>query len=481
MSPPFTQFINEHLKRDEECSKSLSLACLTLLYERAKKCPLDDNTFFSMLTKNLGPPSQGDETSPPGKVVWKGWRRISSDILHPLGHAGIKGEEKSVLALAQQRGFDRCPICMQLVIKKAIVTECGHKFCLPCIQDLKLHSTARLSFECPLCRNPTKQIIASSLIYRNVKQFNCPGTYCSVSDMELDEFENHIWFQCNSRQIQCECGEQVEAINWITHEKTFHYPLSQCQCGITLYRKREHTCKYTNIGCEKCEKLVAQKDLVDHLQTSCPFAAECKCCGLPGTMTDITIHQVNCTVENCNLCDEIFRSDKLGQHQSICPNRPFECVIEGCTEKMPFDVLKSHFITDHPVLVDTGIYSEKKNLLYMVIDTKSLPCIGEKIDESEESIKFRYIGWGMRYDEWIPKSSSRILSLENNVDQLLSSRPWSIFPKIFTTGGLGSLIKHNGLSHKDVELLCYLEQTYKESIRGESENLETEEKVYCDT
>ena len=95
-----------------------------------------------------------------------------------------------------------------------------------------------------------------------------------------------------------------------------------------------------------------------------------------------------------------------------------------------------------PVLVDTGLYSNKPNFLYMVLDTKSLPCIGKKLKETEEAIKFHYLGWGRHYDEWIPKTSLRILSLENNIDRLLDwDSPQSVFPSIFKTEGLGSLIK----------------------------------------
>ena len=61
---------------------------------------------------------------------------------------------------------------------------------------------------------------------------------------------------------------------------------------------------------------------------------------------------------------------------------------------------------------------------------------------------------------------------------ILSSRPWTIFPKIFTKGGLGLLIKNNLLSHKDVELLCFLEQTYKKYVRTDSEDSEEEKNVY---
>ena len=465
---PFAYFVKTHLNKSGKDSHTLSLADLMLVYQDWSEKPLDSMRFFIMLKKILGLPTQGGDTSPPEKIIWTGWNLTST-----LGHSGIKGEDKSVLELAQKRGFDGCPVCMQLVIEKAIITECGHKFCSQCIKNLKKYAMTLHSFECPLCRNPTKKIISSSLIYKDIKQFNCPGQHCSAIDMELAEFEDHIWFRCNSRKIQCECEKQILAVNWAAHQKT-HPPL-QCRCGENIYMKRKHTCKYTNITCEKCNQIVIQKDLSQHLQTSCGLAAECKCCGLPGTIENIKTHQVECTVQNCKSCDEIFRVDKLDQHQRICPQRAFECMIEGCTEKMPFDALKTHFITDHPVLIDTGVYGRKKNSLYLLIDTKSYPCIGRKIDVTEEDIKFSYIGWDTRYDEWIPKSSPRIRSLEHNVDQLLSSRPWTIFPKIFILGGLGSLIKNDLLSHKDVELLCHLEQNYKEYIRTHSEEEEEEE------
>ena len=470
--PPFDYFIKVHLeKKDGECSPNLTLVALMLAYENWSGTSIESTTtFFTMLKKRLGPPIQGDETSPPGKIMWRGWRLISAIV---PSHPGIKGEEKSVLALAHQRGFDGCPICMQLVIGKSIVTECGHKFCSPCIQTLKENALTLHTFQCPLCRNLTKQTISSFLIYRDIKQFNCPGKHCAFTDMDLVEFEEHIWFHCNSRKIQCECGELILALNWTAHEKNLHPP-RQCQCGKDIYMKRKHTCKYANIVCEKCEKVVTQKDLPRHLQTSCSWAAECKCCGLPGTIDDIKKHQAECRVENCQSCDEIFRADKLGPHQRLCPKRDFECVVEGCTEKMPFDALITHFVTVHPVLIDTGIYCKQKNSLYLVMDTKSLPCIGKKIDETEEDVKFRYIGWNIRYDEWIPKSSPRVRSLKNNIDHLLSSRPWTIFPKIFVNGGLGALIKNNLLSHNDVELLCRLEQNYKEHISTQSEDSEEE-------
>ena len=172
MAPSFIHFINQNFKKDLESSQPLSLAGLILLYQQpwAKNSRLDSAPFFPLIQKTWGEPDQGDETSPPEKVIWRGWRKIPT-----LGHTGIRGEETSVLGLAQQRGFDKCPVCRNLVVKNAMVTDCGHKFCLSCIRDLKTHSATRISFRCPLCRNPTKQVIASAIIYRNVKQFNCPG------------------------------------------------------------------------------------------------------------------------------------------------------------------------------------------------------------------------------------------------------------------------------------------------------------------
>jgi len=217
----------------------------------------------------------------------------------------------------------------------------------------------------------------------------------------------------------------------------------------------------TNIKCEKCDTMVVQKNLSRHLETECGFSQECTCCGIPGTVEDIELHQKECELSNCIFCDEIFRIDKLPPHQLICPQRHFECVVEGCTEKMSFDALKTHFTTDHPVLTDTGIFSAKKSVLFLVEDPKRLSCIGRAIDETNDMIKFSYIGWNRKYDEWISKSSPRYSSLEDNIDEILSTLPWSIFPKIFINGGLGSMIKNDLLSHKDVELLCLLEQTYK--------------------
>ena len=94
--------------------------------------------------------------------------------------------------------------------------------------------------------------------------------------MELDEFENHIWFECNSRQIQCECGEKVGAAEWMGHEQTVHAPLPRCECGEALHLKRVHTCNYSTIECKNCRDKVTQKDLGNHLYMACPYAAECK-------------------------------------------------------------------------------------------------------------------------------------------------------------------------------------------------------------
>ncbi len=475
MTPPFAQFILKHVKKDENGSKQLSLAGLMIVYQTWSKTPLKLEGLFDLLTIHLGHPTQGDKTSPPGKIFWTGWQ-LAVALLPPplLSHTGIKGEEKSVLNLAQQRGFDKCPVCLQLIMGRAIITECGHKFCPDCIRDLKKYAPLASEFECPLCRTPTKKLISASLIYRNIKQFNCPAQSCFSIDMNLDEFENHIWFLCNSRKIQCKCGQIILASAWSAHEKSVHYPPLLCPCGEYLYINRNHSCQYTKIKCKKCNKLVTQNDLNRHLQTTCNLAKECKCCGLPGTIEAVTLHQEECTISNCIFCDEIFRIDKLPSHHSVCSQRPFKCVVEGCTKKMSFDDLKTHFTTDHPVLADTGIFTAKKNSLFLLRDAQASPCIGRKIDETDDMIKFTYIGWNIKYDEWIPKSSSRFHSLEDNIDKILSDLSYSIFPRIFIKGGLGSLIKNDLLSHKDVELLCFLEQTYKNL-----NIIDEEEKNYC--
>ncbi len=45
------------------------------------------------------------------------------EIKGSSGAEGVEGEENSVTRLAQQRGFDKCPICLTLVIADSVVTE----------------------------------------------------------------------------------------------------------------------------------------------------------------------------------------------------------------------------------------------------------------------------------------------------------------------------------------------------------------------
>ena len=85
MTIPFTHFINEHLKKDEGRSRNLSLAGLILAYERWSAKSIDSTSLFTMLKKTLGSPTQGDETNPPGKIIWTGWYLTSTPI-----HSGIK-------------------------------------------------------------------------------------------------------------------------------------------------------------------------------------------------------------------------------------------------------------------------------------------------------------------------------------------------------------------------------------------------------
>ena len=119
---------------------------------------------------------------------------------------GLEGDEDSVARLAQQRGFDKCPVCWTLVVYDAVVTECAHKFCATCLSTLSAQS---FSFTCPSCRTMclTVKTIPAKNLYREIKQFTCPALECPAEVvMTLEEFDNHIRRQCPSRLIKCGCG-----------------------------------------------------------------------------------------------------------------------------------------------------------------------------------------------------------------------------------------------------------------------------------
>ena len=85
---------------------------------------------------------------------------------------GLEGDEDSVARLAQQRGFDKCPVCWTLVVYDAVVTECAHKFCANCLSTLSAQS---FSFTCPSCRMMclTVKTIPAKNLYREIKFVIC--------------------------------------------------------------------------------------------------------------------------------------------------------------------------------------------------------------------------------------------------------------------------------------------------------------------
>ena len=129
---------------------------------------------------------------------------------------GSHPKVNSTLFLAQERGFDLCPVCLDLVICDAILTECGHRFCFSCLSQLLKKGT----YICPTCRATclSSQTLACRLLYRDIKQFSCPG--CSAKDLTLTEFDHHIRHECTVRTVQCtECSTWCPAKDLDRHLK----------------------------------------------------------------------------------------------------------------------------------------------------------------------------------------------------------------------------------------------------------------------
>ena len=61
------------------------------------------------------------------------------------GMRRVDFSSEDYIAIAKPEKFN-CPVCLELMIHPAI-TDCGHAFCLPCLEEALKHKPA-----CSLCR-----------------------------------------------------------------------------------------------------------------------------------------------------------------------------------------------------------------------------------------------------------------------------------------------------------------------------------------
>lgn len=379
---------------------------------------------------------------------------------------GVEGEENSVTRLAQQRGFDKCPICLTLVIADSVVTECAHKFCAPCLTTLSAQS---FTFTCPSCRTQclTVKTIRAKKIYREIKQFTCPAPECPPEVvMTLDEFEQHIRKECPSRLIKCDCGSLVKGSLYADHQLSAH-PKTRCNaCNEDVFTGLVHLCPKDEIDCVQCCETVSRQSLAEHMEACPQRKIKCKTCGLPGPQNVIRPHQSACVIESCRFCGRRFRSDKLLQH--FCHSAPVACPIFGCTFQSHYQMI-GHHLASHPELYDTGIFSETTPTLYVITDEEPSDDVwfGQKLEDYGSTIMVRVFGQlPLSRDIVIAKTSPRLSLLETDPLNFSSGTLNRLFSDISPLN-ICSLFTQGLFTHKESEIVAHLERQYKSTVVGE--------------
>ena len=282
---------------------------------------------------------------------------------------GIEGNEDSVLRLARERGFDVCPVCLELVIYDGAVTVCGHKFCVSCLQECARRSSSG-SFLWPVCKTlcEGRPLLCRDL-FREVRQFTCPGEKCDKKSMALADFEEHIWYSCPSREVECKCGATLFASAYTAH----------------------------------CEKR--------HPSIETP-RSRCKSCGKQDLSSLLEMHEQVCRLICCPSCSLFFRNDKWPAHSGQCVVENYVCQFPGCGYRAEIGELYFHIAATHrpKIFRDVGIYRDTEpQLLFLSASRFAEISLAYVFFESPcESIKkVRLLGHGE--EEWISFFSPRIL------------------------------------------------------------------------
>lgn len=384
-----------------------------------------------------------------------------------------EGEADSVLALARERGFDKCPICLELVVSQAVVTSCGHKFCEPCLGrhiDFQRQQHQEL-FGCPTCKELCGPRLLHCLVFfRDVKLFSCPFRQCEKKNMSLVTFEEHIRYRCPGRRVRCHCGSVFPAPEYLAHLTGVHGGETCRACGQrTWEQKSEHEkgCPELPTTCD-CGITFLRKAQAEHQQTSCALrVVRCSLCGQPGRVGDTEKHQRLCSAIRCVGCSRIFRADQYARHEEACKAAWYPCGYEQCTFRGAPDELYFHLQTVHPTgnFTDTGIYGETEDKIFFWIDSEKRQVLARVTATKENEFLVHILGWAGNPPVWVSRSSPNLKVLnEQNVSEFMRDPPEKypyIFPDAFDDFVMIDLFDQAKVSYRDARLLVQLERYYR--------------------
>ena len=190
-----------------------------------------------------------------------------------------------------------CKICLCPCCEAWKNACCGHVFCKSCLdQHLSTKST------CPLCR---------------IKHFD------SYPQLQTDQDIKELLIYCPNKERGCQ---------WVGELSDIH--------------KHNKDCKYCDIKCNKCDKIIQSNCKKSHLDTECP--CYCPYCGTTAEREVISSkHKEKCD-KFClpcpNNCGKRIPRGNTYEHIKECPLEIIQCEYYdiGCTTRMPRKDQKKH-------------------------------------------------------------------------------------------------------------------------------------------
>ncbi|XP_075963283.1 TNF receptor-associated factor 3 isoform X2 [Anarhichas minor] len=276
----------------------------------------------------------------------------------PAGFLPLHGGFRDHFVLTPEAKYC-CETC-SLVLCQPRQTECGHRFCQSCINDILSHPT-------PVCPADMQPLFKDK-IFRDV----C----CHREIMALKVY-------CRSEANGCE--EQMSLQQIPDHLNVcpfFEVPCPLGKCKERMMRKEipDHLswkCKHRETSCEFCMTKMPLTDLQKHKETVCPaFPVSCP--------------------NHCSF-SSLLRSE-LSSHQHDCPKAQVSCQFHryGCTFKGLNQDMRQHEST-----------SAAEHLRMMANRNSTLE---NKVEDIKGELLERY--------KVLPALSSRLSELENQSDEL---------------------------------------------------------------
>ncbi|XP_054913055.1 TNF receptor-associated factor 3 [Poeciliopsis prolifica] len=270
----------------------------------------------------------------------------------PAGFQPLHGGFRDVFVEKPEAKYC-CEACRRVLCEPR-QTECGHRFCQSCINDILSHSNP----VCPADREP----LFKDKIFRDV----C----CQREIMALKVF-------CRSKANGCQ--EQMSLQQIPDHLNVcpfFEVPCPLGKCKERMMRKEipDHLawkCKHRESTCEFCMNKMPLTDLQKHKETVCPsFPVSCP--------------------NHCSF-SSLPRSE-LTSHQHDCPKAQVSCLFHryGCTFKGLNQEMRQHdstFVAEHlrmmvkgNCLLENKVDNVKEELMERC---KVLPALNSRLSELE--------------------------------------------------------------------------------------------------